>query len=326
MLIGCMCGRRAARLWTIAMAAAAGSVALGQPAPTEHVPEPPERPAQAAPAPPQGTERATPAGERPVQPIGNADDSAVHKPELIREGAFLSRAQGEMRRLSSGRWAFVFNPDLSGRTLPPMILLPCMNLAAMEQIVSLRSEPIAFAVSGQVFVYHNANYLLPLAHATVSAQDGDAAGGQDDGRASGPPRPTGARPDPTVDDLIRALDEATPARHEAPAPQRASGAAPGLLREGSMLTLRRGRVTRGGGGELVFTIDSGVDQPGAADAPATLMPCESVEAIERLLRERDASLAFVVSGRVFVYGGRNYLLPTMYEVALSPGGNLTSGQ
>jgi len=42
-----------------------------------------------------------------------------------------------------------------------MYLLPCQMLEDMETLVARHEKSIVFIISGQVFVYHKANYLLP---------------------------------------------------------------------------------------------------------------------------------------------------------------------
>jgi hypothetical protein len=85
-----------------------------------------------------------------------------------------------------------------------------------------------------------------------------------------------------------------------------------LLREGTFLASRRGRVIKTTGGEWQFHFDTGPENK--ADAPMVLMPCLNLQAIEKLADRGSEALSFTVSGQVFVYKGRNYLLPTMYSV------------
>ncbi len=85
-----------------------------------------------------------------------------------------------------------------------------------------------------------------------------------------------------------------------------------LLREGTFLASRRGRVIKTTGGEWQFHFDTGPENK--ADAPMVLMPCLNLQAIEKLADRGSEALSFTVSGQVFVYKGRNYLLPTMYTV------------
>lgn len=258
---------------------------------------------------------------------------------LLREGAFLTSASGRIVRSSDDAWVFRFFPDGDGRRLPPMVVLPCMNLAAMEQIAESRSEQVTFVVSGQVFVYQDRNYLLPTSHGVLSLdesdpveQSGDDAADNETNDESSPSAALpeeligGEEPSPEVSDLIESLDESTPQRRPlAPAPAGADSKGPALVREGTMRTLRRGMVMRDSA-SLVFATESGVEDPVRMDPPMILMPCRNLEEIESLLQRAESPMEFRISGRVFVYQDKNYLLPTMYVVAFDRGGNLVSGQ
>jgi hypothetical protein len=100
--------------------------------------------------------------ERSARPVGTAP--GVGKGQLKREGQFVVRRRGRMKRATGGAaspWMFTFDADRANLDDPPMYLMPCRMLEDMEQIVRDRGESVAFIISGQVFVYHNANYLLP---------------------------------------------------------------------------------------------------------------------------------------------------------------------
>lgn len=285
--------------------------------------------AQPVPLPPASPATVTPETSRPdarvIEPVGAAEQSEQRR-ELLREGAFLSRAKGELRRLPSGRWAFIFNPDAGGAPkLPPMIVLPCMGLSAMQQIVETRREAASFAVSGQVYIYDNANYLLPTDHATVSDDQQTSAA---HAAGTAPLRAPESVGDETVDALIRGLDEAAPKKRVARSAPAQAPEVSGLTREGETLVLRQGRITRGANGWMEFKFDNDADAGavGASDRAMALLPCLNVQSMERMARERGEGSPFLVSGRVFVYEGRNYLLPTMFQVVADVGGNLTPAQ
>ncbi len=253
--------------------------------------------------------------------------------EVAPEGTFLNRMRGQLRRLGADRWVVVFNPDVSGWKAPPMLAMPCMNLAAMEQIVESRSEGVSFLLSGQVFVHDGQNYFLPTAHAAApppaeeeAAERPERAEAAETGEPPdlglvGPEQPSS---EPSVDDLIKALEQATPAREEVGAP--AARGAPGLASEGTYLSLQRGRVEQSPTGEWQFVRDNDADQPRAGLPPMTLLPCLNLDALQTLIRGRSEPLGFRLSGRVFVYKGRNYLLPTMYVAERERDGAVTSAQ
>lgn len=152
--------------------------------------------------------------------------------------------------------------------------------------------------------------------------------------APGAPAPAGDDPRKTMEQMKQRAPSGTPAG-PAPSPVPASLPAPApagattpppapssataevpqggrLLREGTFIASRRGRVIKATGGEWQFHFDTGPDNK--ADAPMGLMPCLNLQAIEKLAERGSEALSFTVSGQVFVYKGRNFLLPTMYTV------------
>lgn len=143
------------------------------------------------------------------------------------------------------------------------------------------------------------------------------------------------QPGGTPEQIIRDLEQAAGSRGtvnpgtQAQSQPGMSGAVGGmggvggrLLREGTLLSSRNGRMVRGQGGEWLLVFDASADS--VVDPPMVLMPCLNLMAMERVAERGGESVTFSVSGQVFVYRGRNYLLPTMYVVnrrgELTPGG------
>ena len=94
-----------------------------------------------------------------------------------------------------------------------------------------------------------------------------------------------------------------------------------------MLVLQRGHMRRNREGLWSFVIDNDADvAPSRGDLPLALEPCLLLEEMEELVRVHGEQVALRVSGRVFVYQGENYLLPTMFLVDYDPSGNLVPGQ
>lgn len=84
------------------------------------------------------------------------------QPELRREGEFIVNRRGHLRRSADGAYLlFVFEADDKDSPEPPMILQPCQLLETMENVVHERGQQIVFILSGQVYTYRGANYLLP---------------------------------------------------------------------------------------------------------------------------------------------------------------------
>jgi len=95
------------------------------------------------------------------QPIGTAP--GVGQTKLKREGQFIIMRRARMVRATAGAspWMLTFAADADGLADPPMFVMPCQMLEDMEDIIEDRGNDVEFIISGQVFVYHGANYLLP---------------------------------------------------------------------------------------------------------------------------------------------------------------------
>ncbi len=105
--------------------------------------------------------RPTEAGTDKRKPVGTAP--GVENATLIREGQYLLRRRGRLLRSSEAMtgWMYAFDADSDGLGDPPMYLMPCKLLEDMELIVEEQGEDAAFILTGKVFVYRSANYLLP---------------------------------------------------------------------------------------------------------------------------------------------------------------------
>jgi hypothetical protein len=85
------------------------------------------------------------------------------RPKLRREGEFIPLRRGRLIRAPSGdHMLFVFEADAKQTQEPPMVLMPCGALESMEREVTARGDKLVFRISGQVFTYRGANYLLPM--------------------------------------------------------------------------------------------------------------------------------------------------------------------
>lgn len=84
-----------------------------------------------------------------------------------------------------------------------------------------------------------------------------------------------------------------------------------LVREGSFLRNRRGRLVRGEGA-WVYVFDK--DGQGNAEPPMVMLPCRRLREMQQALELRARTLTFQTTGQVFAYEGRNYFLPTFFGV------------
>lgn len=248
---------------------------------------------------------------------------------LLAEGTFLSKRQGRVVRGPGGRLIFV--PDLAERRPgeTAMLLAPCRTLQRLERAV--RDEPARdrFTVTGEILVYHDRNLLLPTAFARIETPtiepDAGAPGGTSD------PAPA-LQNDPDVASLIEALSTgdrgaralSTMPREETNSAEEEekerAGSGSGVRQEGGSIIRRRGRLVRTNSGAWELTFDNGVGNAGG-DQPLTVLPCRLLMAMERRAEIRGENLDLIVSGRVFGYGNRGYILPTLYQVVPRDGIN-----
>ncbi len=268
---------------------------------------------------------------RPNQPPTSAQDLALtSNPPLLREGAFVSGARGQLVKGKSGRWYAIFDPDGAGRMLPPMIVMENANLAAMERAAGREAAGTRVRISGRVTVYRDRNFLLPSAPPLLErpvAVDPDAAANaasREASAAANAPKPadkgTAAKGEPSIEQIIADLDKAVGARKTGPATTRAD-ATPGTITvqepteagvTTGYLTSRRGRIVRGSDGLLMAVLDSG--SVGRTEGPMTLLPCQNLTALESIIDTGGEGTTFSLTGEVFVYRGKRYLLPAMYTV------------
>lgn len=253
-----------------------------------------------------------------AQDSGDRSDRPVRISRgLLHEGAFLADQPGRLIKLEQGGSAFVFDRNAEGRATPPMAVLPCTTLMRMEQIRDAREGEVRFRVSGQVFVYDGRNYLLPTFY---RVQGADEAPAPVENLADDP----ATEADPSVEELIEALEELTPiARSEE---DELTLPSTDLLSDSSFLKPRRGRIVRSVSGSPAFAINNDADAPTEPETPMPILPSRSLTMIERLLEEHGAESAFILSGRVFLYRGQNYLMPSMVQLQLDRSSGLTSAQ
>lgn len=264
-----------------------------------------------------GQEQSPPETALPV-PRGAAPD-APGDPALLREGSQLIDVTGAMARDDVGNWVFHVPPTTDQAPALTLILLPCVTLADMEAALDAVGEhPVRFELTGEVFAFHSRNFLLPttaprLVDATrldspPAQTDSDADGGEaaedDEGQA-------GDRAEQIMQALVR--DTGPIARTGGSTlPVRVEETDSKLLREDTLLVNRRGRLTRDGGGVWRVVFDA--DAEGLSDPPMRLLPCLLLERMSAYALRAGRNAPVLISGKVTVYRGHNFLLPTLYRV------------
>lgn len=281
-------------------------------------PEPAPRPAP-QPIPPAGPSTKQPEPKEDSIPGLEDADFRLSGAPLRREGAFITRQRGSMVRLPSGERAFVFHKDAQGRADRPMVLLACQTLQSMEQIAGEHPDQTAFLLTGQIYSYYNVNYLLPTAAPVSGAKEATPAEGPKDTPESSKLN------DPDVQTLIRQLES----QHDRPktlgsAPKAAETAksgeksdvqpSKGLLAENSTISRRRGRLVRNTTGQWAFAMDNAPVSDAQTDMSLILNPCMTLQRLEAWASRLGENSTVQLSGRVYQYQGKNYVIPTMFLV------------
>ncbi|UCD75568.1 MAG: hypothetical protein JSV91_01360 [Phycisphaerales bacterium] len=262
---------------------------------------------------------------------------------LLREGSHLVEVAGHMAKdATTGQWRFHVSRENSDAPGHVLTMLPSTILGEMVVIVDSSPQArVVFEATGEVFVYRGRNYFLPthpprlLRHedserAPAPAPEDVSDAGRNADQAEGTADAAGTGEGDSVEDIMRRLDEAVGeiAPPSAPAAftdgaestdrSRTSMTGGGgarqenLLREGTVVLSRRGRLRRDSGGAWVFVFDA--DATGLADPPLTLLPCLLLERMENYVRRAGDNAPTLLSGHVYVYEGRNYLMPTVYRI------------
>jgi hypothetical protein len=261
------------------------------------------------------------------------------RPALLREGSQLIEVVGTLTRdAEHSQWVFTVKDENFSAAQYELIVLPGTMLGEIEAVVaSVDWEQFTFEMTGEVLVYRARNYFMP-SHPPRLLQGGQAP--QDDADKSAPsadaagdttqsedaPAPGGD--DDSVEALMHELDEssgiAVVQRDDATSADddhtfSLDDSRPildhTLVQEGTQLVNRRGRIRREGGGAWVFVLDA--DATGLGDPPMRLLPCRLLERIETITQRRGNGAEVLLSGRVFVYRNRNYLLPTVFRLPRS---------
>ncbi len=275
---------------------------------------------------PESRRRTSPA--RPLQTdlddinLADAGVLQLEPTSLMPEGTFIVRRSGVLIRATTGEWVAVLLDEGEADGVRGLILLPCETLGRMVSLVGSRGPATTFAITGQVFLYRGANYLLPTAYALELGQANPqqpAEGATEDLLQPTTPstdeEPAGF--DPSVESLLERLASEPPrslvGQSAAPAPEGDVQDAPRweLLREDTMIVRRQGRLVRIGGGQWAFSIDNDTTGQTSVDRPLQVLPCAALAMMEGLFGSEGEGESFQLSGRVTRYANRNYILPTL---------------
>ena len=263
----------------------------------------------------------------------------------IREGTFMKDRTGVLSKSPDGLHAiFTLDPDGSPIPEPPMVILPNLKLQMMEQAISSSDKPTHFRITAMLTEYRNNNYLyitqvgggsssdaviapirLSAAPSVLPAQPAMQSPAPQSTTPQSPapqsPAPEGTTsPSGDSNDILdRMLKPANPDAKPltmitAPVPMNQDptpAVAPNVLarpvmREGTPMVDRTGRLSKTSDNQAVFTFDA--DGRALSDPPLIILPNMKLEMLEQDKGGSNRDLRFRVTGSVTEYHNHNYLL------------------
>ncbi len=280
----------------------------------------------------------------PSPATGSVIDLTPNKPptiaatdavDTVHEGTHFVSRTGRLSRTTDGQqMIFSFDNDGTESTAPKMIVQPNLNLFLMESVLSNRSNPVSFRVSGTVTEYKGLNYILLDSVQTTLKTVAPAATKPIASAplpriepvpplttALAPPRVTLPvpsaeatmnrllAPPPTVGDELPVTAGVSSAHDTSTGKASVAPDAPVLkvIREGTHLTDQIGRLNHSTDGkQAILTFDT--DGKTMQDPPMIILPNMKLAAMEGAVLSLARDVHFRVSGTVTEYKGRNYIL------------------
>jgi hypothetical protein len=251
----------------------------------------------------------------PLMPVENANGTNQLPPRApLPDGTVLVNRMGTLEQTDAGKWQFVAEQDSRMADLAgPLPVLQSSQLAAVAAQPNAKTEKRKYVVNGVVTAYEAQNYLL--IESAIPATPILAA------EKTAPPatRPAGASTaDQTLNQMLTAPPPSAgrPLRlTTGPGNDTTSGkgaVAPNaplvsVIREGSFLVDRTGRLTRAADGQnWEFSFES--DARTLKDPPVLILPNLKLMAMEQAAKSSNRDLKFRITGMVTEYNGRNYVL------------------
>lgn len=265
-----------------------------------------------------------------------ATDLGGYRLPLLREGTTLARVLGDLAQDPDEKlWLFRPIDPETGGLRREFVLLPSPVLEDLVRTVRAAGAPVQFEMTGRIFIYRGRNFLLADFAPTIMRFDtklGEAPKPTDaakttpsgDDKFVAPPTSSvkdgATKDDAVVTEIERRLEERvgrTPQPHAVDNSATRDASAPNKsiapITNGSRLSQRLGRIARdpqSGGWRFVPQ-----QTTGSGDASIEVLPCMLLERLEAAARESDASPAILISGTVYAYEGRSYLLPSSFRRA-----------
>ncbi|MDP6693802.1 MAG: hypothetical protein QF444_05690 [Phycisphaerales bacterium] len=240
--------------------------------------------------------------------IVTLSSAAFADPEVVtlfREGSRVLEAEATLQLFDDVSPTTVILEPGEGSGSNKMVVFPNQRLAEMEAVVSQKPEN-RFRVSGEVFTYNNANFLLIREVVSI-------------GKSAKRKSPTAQPTSPDIDTVNDKHDDDSIASIVADL-EKATGTLARSIRsavnnpvesfsprtEGVRITNRRGHVVRNNYGAWVFVFVS--DATGLSDPPCTILPSSVSRKLFSFASRGGLAAPVLLSGEVMTYHGHDFLV------------------
>lgn len=85
-----------------------------------------------------------------------------------REGTFIASRRARLSRGMGGALAAVFDADTNAPADAPLLIMPCANLMALEDLAARGGDAVSINISGQVYTHNGQSFLLPTMYVIQS--------------------------------------------------------------------------------------------------------------------------------------------------------------
>lgn len=268
------------------------------------------------------------------------------------DGTLVARRGATVFQAPTGEWVAVFEPGpRDSLDLGPMVLLPTRSRERFEVLAATQlgadengrvTDVLALTLTGEVTLYRGRNYFLLTAFSRPESIERATEDAEITAHDVAEPSSSRLQDDPEIADLLADLEQRrdTPRGLQNPVRdpntlvdvEELDAATDGrrafiTLRDGEPMSRQTGRLVRSGAGEPLFVSDTGIGSEGGAegtDGPLVLLPNLVTQRLESLAGARSDGIKLEVSGRLYVFDRRAYLLPSFYSVA--PPSEITAAQ
>jgi hypothetical protein len=178
---------------------------------------------------------------------------------------------------------------------------------------------IHFVMSGDLYTYRNKNYLHPR-HAAYRLEDSTTTNTTPKNTTNTSEEPidqtVSNRETPpdgqdSIDDLLAKFEQRTGTLTRSLNRDQTKETTEASMPEGSLMHMRRGRLTRDDDGAWMFIFDA--DAEGLADPPVTLLPTRTLQELEGSIKQTGTASPLLLSGEILLYRNQRFLIPTLFR-------------